>query len=142
MADDADSKSVGGNTVWVQVPPPAPASKTACFLVFRGTGGFSFACSKNGPCFLSAVFCLSFCQMAQTFLPASSRHPSFRLLFSVCRFAKWPKPSSIIFKYKKLFSYKIIFSCGLNWFFSHLFWKLQRQAVIGDPRGFILMLHI
>ena len=24
MADDADSKSVGGNTVWVQVPPPAP----------------------------------------------------------------------------------------------------------------------
>ena len=23
MADDADSKSVGGNTVWVQVPPPA-----------------------------------------------------------------------------------------------------------------------
>ncbi len=25
MADDADSKSVGGNTVWVQVPPPAPS---------------------------------------------------------------------------------------------------------------------
>ena len=24
MADEADSKSVGGNTVWVQVPPPAP----------------------------------------------------------------------------------------------------------------------
>ena len=24
MADDADSKSVGSNTVWVQVPPPAP----------------------------------------------------------------------------------------------------------------------
>ena len=24
MADDADSKSVGGDTVWVQVPPPAP----------------------------------------------------------------------------------------------------------------------
>jgi hypothetical protein len=68
MADDADSKSVGGNTVWVQVPPPAPASKTACFLVFRGTGGFSFACSKNGPCFSSAVFRLSFCQMAKTFV--------------------------------------------------------------------------
>ena len=27
MADDADSKSVGGNTVWVQVPPPAPARR-------------------------------------------------------------------------------------------------------------------
>ena len=27
MADDADSKSVGGNTVWVQVPPPAPLSE-------------------------------------------------------------------------------------------------------------------
>ncbi len=24
MADVTDSKSVGGNTVWVQVPPPAP----------------------------------------------------------------------------------------------------------------------
>ena len=28
MADDADSKSVGGNTVWVQVPPPAPKRKS------------------------------------------------------------------------------------------------------------------
>ena len=27
MADDADSKSVGGNTVWVQVPPPALSGK-------------------------------------------------------------------------------------------------------------------
>ena len=62
-----DSKSVGGNTVWVQVPPPAPASKTACFLVFRGTGGFSFVRPPNGPCFSSAVFRLSFCQMAKTF---------------------------------------------------------------------------
>ena len=24
MADVTDSKSVGGDTVWVQVPPPAP----------------------------------------------------------------------------------------------------------------------
>ena len=28
MADVTDSKSVGGNTVWVQVPPPAPKNST------------------------------------------------------------------------------------------------------------------
>ena len=27
LADGADSKSVVGNNVWVQVPPPAPSSK-------------------------------------------------------------------------------------------------------------------
>ena len=27
MADEADSKSVGGDVVWVQVPPPAPARR-------------------------------------------------------------------------------------------------------------------
>ena len=27
MADEADSKSVGGDVVWVQVPPPAPKQK-------------------------------------------------------------------------------------------------------------------
>ena len=31
MADDADSKSVAGNRVWVQVPPPAVLK-----LVFYG----------------------------------------------------------------------------------------------------------
>ena len=31
MADDADSKSVAGNRVWVQVPPPAVLK-----LVFTG----------------------------------------------------------------------------------------------------------
>ena len=25
LADETDSKSVGGNVVWVQVPPPAPS---------------------------------------------------------------------------------------------------------------------
>ena len=38
MADDADSKSVGGNTVWVQVPPPAPARRKrhlACDGIFH-----------------------------------------------------------------------------------------------------------
>lgn len=28
MADDADSKSVGSNPVWVQVPPPAVKDKS------------------------------------------------------------------------------------------------------------------
>ena len=32
MADDADSKSVGGNTVWVQVPPPAPRRNGLCSI--------------------------------------------------------------------------------------------------------------
>ena len=32
MADVTDSKSVGGNTVWVQVPPPAPLKE--CILQY------------------------------------------------------------------------------------------------------------
>ena len=43
MADDADSKSVGGNTVWVQVPPPAPARRKrhiACDDFFATPCGF------------------------------------------------------------------------------------------------------
>ena len=28
MADATDSKSVGSDTVWVQVPPPAPEMQT------------------------------------------------------------------------------------------------------------------
>ena len=91
---------------------------------------------------LKPLVSLFFGEQAVFLLRVQKTGLAFRLLFFVCHFAKWPKPSSIIFKYKKLFSYKTIFSCGLNWFFSHLFWKLQRQAVIGDPRGFILMLHI
>lgn len=32
LADGADSKSVVGNNVWVQVPPPAPLG--VCFILF------------------------------------------------------------------------------------------------------------
>ena len=34
MADVTDSKSVGGDTVWVQVPPPAPEKTTGENLSF------------------------------------------------------------------------------------------------------------
>ena len=32
MADDADSKSVAGNRVWVQVPPPALTKILQCLI--------------------------------------------------------------------------------------------------------------
>ena len=38
MADEADSKSVAGNRVWVQVPPPA-LNKIAEFLIEMEFGG-------------------------------------------------------------------------------------------------------
>ena len=41
MADDADSKSVVGNHVWVQVPPPAVKNKSrtkVLLLFFCGAG--------------------------------------------------------------------------------------------------------
>ena len=37
MADVTDSKSVGSNTVWVQVPPPAPRAQPA-FLIKTEVG--------------------------------------------------------------------------------------------------------
>ena len=35
LVDVADSKSAGGDTVWVRVPPPAPAQKFPPSLRFR-----------------------------------------------------------------------------------------------------------
>ena len=35
LVDVADSKSAGGDTVWVRVPPPAPAQKSPSPLRFR-----------------------------------------------------------------------------------------------------------
>lgn len=44
LADETDSKSVGGNTVWVQVPPPAPNpdNPNQIFPVGDGFGLFVF----------------------------------------------------------------------------------------------------
>lgn len=39
MVDVADSKSAGGDTVWVRVPPPAPLEKTGV-LRFGDTQSF------------------------------------------------------------------------------------------------------
>ena len=39
LVDVTDSKSVGSDTVWVRVPPPAPLGNTR-FSGFRGTGYF------------------------------------------------------------------------------------------------------
>ena len=38
LADEADSKSVDGNIVWVQVPPPAGTR----FSILRNAGPFLF----------------------------------------------------------------------------------------------------
>ena len=50
------------------IPVSSTSCKTACFLAFRGTGGFLFACVKPSSQFSSAIFRLSFCQMAKTFV--------------------------------------------------------------------------
>ena len=39
LVDVADSKSAGGNSVWVRVPPPAPLEKTGV-LRFGDTQSF------------------------------------------------------------------------------------------------------
>ena len=39
LVDVADSKSAGGDTVWVRVPPPAPLEKTGV-LRFGDTQSF------------------------------------------------------------------------------------------------------
>ena len=48
MVDVADSKSAGGDTVWVRVPPPAPIKRghpRGCALLI----GASLICSANRP---------------------------------------------------------------------------------------------
>ena len=42
MADVTDSKSVGSDTVWVRVPPPAPSSETLDPSAFEASGVSSF----------------------------------------------------------------------------------------------------
>ena len=47
------------------IPVSSTSCKTACFLAFRGTGGLLFACVKPSSRFSSAIFRLSFCQIAK-----------------------------------------------------------------------------
>ena len=42
MVDVADSKSAGGDSVWVRVPPPAPASETLDTSAFEASSVFPF----------------------------------------------------------------------------------------------------
>ena len=54
LVDVADSKSAGGDTVWVRVPPPAPAQKFPPSLRFRlrrklRYGGNFFAFGPDSP---------------------------------------------------------------------------------------------
>ena len=42
LVDVADSKSAGGDTVWVRVPPPAPSSETLDPSAFEASGVSSF----------------------------------------------------------------------------------------------------
>ena len=50
LADVTDSKSVGSNTVWVRVPPPAPNTEApvGCLCVWLSRTGLE-AGEKNGP---------------------------------------------------------------------------------------------
>ena len=42
LVDVADSKSAGGDSVWVRVPPPAPSSETLDPSAFEASGVSSF----------------------------------------------------------------------------------------------------
>ena len=42
MVDVADSKSAGGDSVWVRVPPPAPSSETLDTSAFEASSVFPF----------------------------------------------------------------------------------------------------
>ena len=46
MVDVADSKSAGGNSMWVRVPPPAPLEKTGIFHIGKAQS-FSFLAAFN-----------------------------------------------------------------------------------------------
>ena len=87
MADDADSKSVGGNTVWVQVPPPAPARRK------RHIACDDFFCKKSScahsaaPRFPAKLCCANFCggpgrPVGRQRTALHSKSPAERLGFS------------------------------------------------------------
>ena len=42
LVDVADSKSAGGDSVWVRVPPPAPSSETLDTSAFEASSVFFF----------------------------------------------------------------------------------------------------
>ena len=69
MADDADSKSVGGNTVWVQVPPPAPRRNGLCSIQKAQPFGWAFLIPLRQSSFSPQNFA------AQTFAGAPAAHP-------------------------------------------------------------------
>jgi hypothetical protein len=46
LVDVADSKSAGGNSMWVRVPPPAPLEKTGIFHIGKAQS-FSFLAAFN-----------------------------------------------------------------------------------------------
>ena len=78
MADVTDSKSVGSDTVWVRVPPPAPKEKPPF------TGGFFFGVGgpHANPANCKPAFCLSppirslrqQVERSETWLHSSSHH--------------------------------------------------------------------
>ena len=53
MVDVTDSKSVGGDTVWVRVPPPAPRQKNSAPFRFRGLRKSRENCTSAASFFLS-----------------------------------------------------------------------------------------
>ena len=48
LVDVADSKSAGGDSVWVRVPPPAPSSETLDTSAFEASSVFFFSCKYAG----------------------------------------------------------------------------------------------
>ena len=47
LVDVADSKSAGGDSVWVRVPPPAPSSETLDSSKFEPSSVFLFSKQKT-----------------------------------------------------------------------------------------------
>ena len=78
MADATDSKSVDGDIVWVQVPPPAPSVPESLLAVldFLFCAFLFLLSSKAAPCILGVLPLFSLWKAALHFSSRDAVHPA------------------------------------------------------------------